>query len=170
MTSVAFDIQGFAELEKALDNLSKSAGKGVLRRSLKKAAQPTADIAASLAPKKTGALAKSIIVGTKLDGRQAKIHRKMFRDDKSAVTMFVGPSYLLGAKGRHGHLVEFGTAPFINGGRFAGTQNPGTPAQPFMRPAFESDKMAMLERLKSELWSELEKSLIRAEKKAAKGL
>ena len=73
MTSVAFDIQGFAELEKALDNLSKSAGKGVLRRSLKKAAQPTADIAASLAPKKTGALAKSIIVGTKLDGDRKSV-------------------------------------------------------------------------------------------------
>ena len=168
MTSVSLDVQGFADVEKALDNLSKSAGKGVLRRSLKKAAQPTADLAASLAPRKTGNLAKSIIVGTKLDGRQAKIHKKMFKDDKSAVTIFVGPSYLLGANGRHGHLVEFGTAPHINGGQFAGSQHPGTAAQPFMRPAWEQDKMAMLERLKSELWSELEKSIKRADAKAAR--
>lgn len=166
--SVTFDVQGFAELEAALDNLSKAAGKGVLRRSLKKAAQPTADLAASMAPKKTGKLSKSIIVGAKLDGRQARMHKKMFRDDKSAVTLFVGPSYLLGDKGRHGHLVEFGTAPHINGGVFAGTQNPGTAARPFMRPAWEQDKHAMLDRLSDELWSELEKSVKRAERKAAR--
>lgn len=32
---------------------------------------------------------------------------------------------------RTAHLVEFGTAPHINGGLFAGTEHPGTRAQPF---------------------------------------
>ena len=36
---------------------------------------------------------------------------------------------------RHGHLVEFGTAPHINGGQFAGTQHPGTEPQPFLLPS-----------------------------------
>jgi Bacteriophage HK97-gp10, putative tail-component len=36
---------------------------------------------------------------------------------------------------RHGHLVEFGTDPHINGGQFAGSQHPGTDAQPFLLPA-----------------------------------
>ena len=33
-------LEGFAELEAALDQLSKAAGKGVLRRSLIKSAEP----------------------------------------------------------------------------------------------------------------------------------
>lgn len=152
--SVTVDVQGFAELEKELDNLSKAAGKGVLRRSLKKAAQPTADLASSMAPVDTGRLAGSIIVGTKLDGRQAKIHRRMFRDDKASVEMFVGPSYLKGDGGRHGHLLEFGTVKMS--------------PQPFMRPAWDSDKRAMLDRLGDELWRELEKSIARADRKAAR--
>lgn len=35
------------------------------------------------------------------------------------------------SKVRYAHLVEFGTAPHINGGLFAGTEHPGTTAQPF---------------------------------------
>ncbi|MDB6177934.1 HK97 gp10 family phage protein [Paracoccus sp. Z330] len=152
--SVTVDVEGFAELERTLDNLSKAAGKGVLRRALKKAAQPTADLASSMAPVRTGNLARSVIVGAKLDGRQARIHRRMFRDDKSSVEMFVGPSYLSGDGGRHGHLVEFGTWKMA--------------AQPFMRPAWDQDKRAMLDRLSEELWAELEKAIRRAEKRAAK--
>lgn len=36
---------------------------------------------------------------------------------------------------RHGHLVEFGTDPHVNGGQFAGTMHPGTEAAPFLHPA-----------------------------------
>lgn len=42
------------------------------------------------------------------------------------------------AKVRYSHLVEFGTAPHLNGGKFAGTQNPGTPARPFFFPAYRA--------------------------------
>jgi HK97 gp10 family phage protein len=37
---------------------------------------------------------------------------------------------------RYAHLVEFGTAPHINGGWAAGTQHPGTQAQPFFYPTY----------------------------------
>lgn len=37
---------------------------------------------------------------------------------------------------RYAHLVEFGTAPHINGGIFAGTEHPGTRAQPFFYPQY----------------------------------
>lgn len=37
---------------------------------------------------------------------------------------------------RYSHLVEFGTAPHINGGLFAGTEHPGTRAQPFFFPTY----------------------------------
>lgn len=167
--SVTMQLEGFSELEKELENLSKSMGKGVLRRSLKKSAGPMVDLIKSKAPHGRGALSNSVAVSTKLDPRQRAQHRKMFRDDRASIEMFIGPSYNIGDGGRHGHLVEFGTKPHVNGGKFAGTLHPGTPPQPFMRPAWEQDKVAMLDRLGKELWRELEKSLTRAARKAARG-
>lgn len=40
------------------------------------------------------------------------------------------------SKVRYAHLVEFGTATHINGGLFAGTEHPGTRAQPFFYPTY----------------------------------
>jgi hypothetical protein len=40
------------------------------------------------------------------------------------------------SKVRYAHLIEFGTAPHINGGVFAGTEHPGTQAQPFFYPTY----------------------------------
>lgn len=37
---------------------------------------------------------------------------------------------------RYPHLVEYGTRPHINQGKFPGTQHPGTAAQPYFWPAF----------------------------------
>lgn len=152
--STALSLSGFAELEKELDNLSKAAGKGALRRALMKAAKPTVEIAKSLAPVDSGKLRDSIIVGAKLDGRQAKMHRRMFKDDRASIELFIGPSYLLGGGGRHGHLLEFGTVKMA--------------PQPFMRPAWDQDQKAMLARLKDDLWAEIQRAVVRAERKAAR--
>lgn len=164
--TVTVETTGFAELDRQLRNLSKSAGKAVLRRALKTAAEPMAEIARSLAPDDaaTGGfdLKSSIKYGTVLSRSQKKAHRKMFRNDKASVEGFVGAGPLAQAV-----FTEFGTSPFINGGQYAGTQNPGITAQPFMRPAWDQDKMAMLDRLRSELWSELEKAVARADRRAA---
>lgn len=40
------------------------------------------------------------------------------------------------SKVRYAHLVEFGAAPHIAGGIFAGAQHPGAPAQPFFWPSY----------------------------------
>ena len=152
--SATVRLEGFKELERELDNLSKAAGKGALRRALFKAAQPTAELAQSKAPRLTGRLQQSIVIGAKLNKRQSKLHRSMFRDDRSSVELFVGPSYLMGDGGRHGHLVEFGTRKMA--------------AQPFMRPAWDQDQKAMLERLKENLWGEISKAIARAERRAAR--
>lgn len=166
--SVTVDLVGFKELEQELDRLSKAAGKGVLRRALKKAAEPMAEMARSMVPVDDGDLKKSITVSVKLAKRQAGLHRKMFKDDRASVEMFLGPSYDLGAGGRHGHLVEFGTAPHINQGQFPGTQHPGTAPQPFMRPAWDADQVKLLDRIGQNMWKELQKSIARAERKAAR--
>ena len=165
-------LSGFSQLEEELAKVSKAVGKGAVRRALKKSAEPMAEIARGLAPDDPATngkdLKSSIVVGVKLNGRQTKLHRRMFRDDKAAVEMFVGPSYLLGDGGRHGHLLEFGTSAFVNKGRYAGTQNPGIAPQPFMRPAWDQDHMPLLERLGKEMWDEIQKSVARAQARAAK--
>ncbi|RCS21465.1 HK97 gp10 family phage protein [Phyllobacterium salinisoli] len=67
------------------------------------------------------------------------------------ITIYAGNS-----KVRYAHLVEFGSAPHINGGMFPGTQNPGTPARPFFFVSYRTNK----KRAKSRI--------TRAVKKAAK--
>jgi len=150
--TVEMVIGGFDEMEEALEELAESTRKAAMRRALVKSAKPMADLAASLAPVRSGALAASVAVSTKLDKRAAAKHRRMFNDDRAAVEVFVGPAYNIGSGGRHGHLLEFGTVH--------------SAAQPFMRPAWDQDSKALLERLKVEIWSEIKKSLARAERKA----
>jgi len=146
-------LYGFKELEAELEKLSKAAGKGALRRALKKSAQPMADLMENLAPRgdtSSDDLADSIAVSTKLSARQKSIHKKMFRDDKASVEMFVGPGPDPAAWNQ-----EFGN---INHG-----------PQSFVRPAWDQDRMHLLDRLGQELWREVSKSIARAEARAAKG-
>ncbi|ULK98844.1 HK97-gp10 family putative phage morphogenesis protein [Bradyrhizobium sp. I71] len=51
------------------------------------------------------------------------------------------------SKVRYAHLVEFGTSPHPNGGKFKGTDHPGTTAQPFFYPAYR----ALRKRVKSRI-------------------
>lgn len=48
---------------------------------------------------------------------------------------------------RYAHLVEFGTKPHVNGGKFKGTQNPGTAAQPFFYPGYRANKKRVKARI-----------------------
>lgn len=147
---VTFKVEGLRELEKQLDRISKSTGKRAVRKALKEAAQPMADLAERLAPKGPDPkLAPSIAVGTKLSKRQAKLHRRMFRTERAAVEMFLGPGPDPAAWNQ-----EFGN---INMG-----------PQPFMRPAWMQDREAMLKRLSENLWVEIRKAVVRAENRAAK--
>lgn len=148
MTTVK--IEGLRDLEKQLEKLKTGTAKGALRRSLKKAAQPVADAASAMAPRKSGTLAESVTVTSKLSRSQAGKHRRMFRNDRASVEMFIGP----------------GNSPQ------AITQEFGTyfhPPQPFMRPAWDAESMATLKRLEDNLWTEITKAVQRAEKKAKRG-
>lgn len=147
--SIDMDLEGFDEFEEALDDLSKAAGKGVLRRSLKKASEPTAELANQLAPVgETGDYAKSFSYSTRLNKRQGKIHRKMFRDDRASVEGFIGTDDPAGVQQEFGNMHH---AP-----------------QPALRPAWEQDKFNLLKRLGDLLWVEIKKSIARAERKAAR--
>ncbi|WP_406735889.1 HK97-gp10 family putative phage morphogenesis protein [Thioclava sp. GXIMD4215] len=166
--SARMHIDGLSESDRALDNLGKSMSKPVMRRSMRKAAEPMRAKAAELAPKKSGGLSRSVKIGSTLNGSQRKLRRKMTLEERTAIELFLGPSYVKGDGGNHGHLVEFGTKPHMNAGEFAGTMHPGTAPQPFMRPAFDAEAEQTVERLKPILWQEIEKAAKRAAQRAAR--
>lgn len=149
MGSASVSLTGFADLDKALAELSKAAGKAALRRALKTAAEPMAQIANSLAPVgETGGLARSFSYSTKLSKRQAAMHRKMFRDDRASVEGFVGSNDPAAVQ------QEFGN------------QNHGPQAS--LRPAWDEDQKPLLDRIGKELATEIDKAAQRAARKAAR--
>jgi HK97 gp10 family phage protein len=154
MARTTVHVEGLKELEAALNQLPKSTGKAVLRRTLKKAGQPIADNARALAPDDPTTsgndLKSSIGVSTKLSKRQASAHRKMFRSDKASVEMFVGAGPLPQA-----HNQEFGN---VNHG-----------PQSFMRPAWDGNKSRALDIIKTELGDEIMKAAKRLAKRAVRG-
>lgn len=145
---VTIKTSGFREIDQALKAIEKKAtAKAVMRRALIKAAQPVADKAQAMAPKgPKPQLAPSVAVSTKLSKRQKKLHRKAFRSDKASVEVFVGAGPLSSA-----HNQEFG--------------NQNHAAQPFMRPAWDAEGRATLDRLSDEMWKQIEAQARRTAKK-----
>lgn len=145
--------EGFQELDKALAELPKATAKNVMRRVLRKVAQPMADTMKAKAPDdpKTGGndLRSSIGVGTQLSKRQRGLHRKMFKDDKASVEVFVGAGPVPQA-----HLQEFGT---VHHG-----------PQPFARPAWDQHREELIPQIGNEMWAEIEKAAQRLARKAAR--
>jgi hypothetical protein len=140
---VTVKLEGFAAMEGQLARLKASTGKAVLRRALRDAAQPMADLMSANAARNTGTLAESAAVSTKLSKRQARLHRRMFRDNRASVEMHVGFGPLAQAT-----QMEFGNYK-------------DTP-QPAARPAWDADKYPLLDRLKRDLWAQIEKAIARA--------
>jgi HK97 gp10 family phage protein len=148
--TATFKIEGLQDLERAFADLENvNQRKASARRAMKKAAQPMADDAARLAPREFGTLSESIKVGTVLSKRQRALHRKMFRDDRAAVEMFVGAGPFSSA-----HNQEFG--------------NEHNPPQPFMRPALDSNAQRYMETIGRELWADIDKTAKRAANKASR--
>lgn len=98
--------------------------KGGIRQSMMQGAEEVVTMQRRLAPKDDGDLQESII----------------WRWGKSALEL-LQIRITAGSKNVWwAHLVEFGTAPHVLGGRFKGHQHPGTPAQPYFYPAWRALK------------------------------
>jgi HK97 gp10 family phage protein len=135
-------VDGLRQIEKAMMELKPAAAKAVTRRVAKKALQPIADKAKSLAPEDEGNLRDAISVST-------KARKGMQKPD--AVNVFVGVAT---SEGRVAVNQEYG--------------NEDHAAQPFMRPAWEGGKMKVLSDFKDGMTVEVGKSVQRARRKAAK--
>ena len=155
------EIRGGRELEAALNALGQDRLiKSTNRRALMNAAKPAVATARRLAPKGSPArMAEKIDVSSTLSRRQRR--GGGYRRDPNVAHVFIGA-----APRGPAVLNEFGTGPRYHKRtrKFVGA----TPAQPFMRPAWEQHKHQILEDYGSELWVQIEKSAKRLARRQAK--
>lgn len=139
-----FRVEGLKELEEALKELPRATARSTLRRTLIVAAQPIARAGEAYAPRRTGELAQSYTVGSRLSRRQRRLHKK-----ESQVEVFVGPT-------AHPKSVqtEFGNAHQA--------------AEPHLRPAWDGNVMGVLDRIRQILAEQIEKTRTRLARKAAR--
>jgi HK97 gp10 family phage protein len=156
-------VSGAKELGQLFDELPKSLSDSVLRETGKKALQPVADEAKTLIARQSlGATAKvlnSIQISTVLKASQKAGEKRKPGD----VVVYVGAS---SPKGNVAHLVEFGTGPrYHKDGSYAGIM----PAEPFMRPAWDTNKDKVLQIYRDEIWNVLKKAVRRLRGRAERG-
>ncbi len=132
--TVTVQVEGLKALQAVLRALPRATARDVMLRVLEQRAKPIAAHAARLAPVDQGDLQESIQVSTRLTQRQRGLHRK---DGPRDVEVFVGAGPQPQA-----HLQEFGAEQH--------------PPQPFMRPAWDSEKDRLLEGIAEDLWAEIQ--------------
>lgn len=161
-------LEGFAELDKAMADLTRATAANTMRRALQDAAEPMAAAARRLAPVGEYQLAESIGISTRAkgaSGRAAFMSTLRMTGSRSAagaaasasasarsfVTLYLGPS----TNAPHAHFQEFGTVHHA--------------PQPYMRPAFDAEVQPTLARLKVSLAEQINRAVARAARKAARG-
>jgi len=153
---VTVDIKGGHELERTMARLEKHTYKrSAARAALKAGGEPIAKAARRLAPDDPSTSARdlknSIAVSTVFNKRYRAAHRREYATSNSWVWAFAGITERVN---RYAHIVEFGSLY--------------QKAQPFMRPAWEANKVRTLTLIKRHLAVQLKKSLQRQAKRQAK--
>jgi hypothetical protein len=148
---VTVRVDGLRELDAALGELPKATGRNVMRRVALARLEPMAEEARRLAPVEDADLRDSIAVSTRLAGYARRFNKR----SKSEAEAHMGPAGAGGKKAPpQGSLQEFGTK--------------NHPPQPFMRPAWDGGKDALLNGIKDDLKGEIEKAVQRLARKAAR--
>lgn len=108
----------------------------LIRTAMEQSADQTVQLMKSLAPVDSGDLQMSIswTWGDAPKG-SLKIGQIKSRDGNMRITIFAG-----GGDAYYARMVEFGTSPFVAGGKFAGAINPGVRAQPFFYTGFRATR------------------------------
>lgn len=152
------ELKGARELEEALRALPNRIGKAAVRRGIIRLLQAVADDAQGRVPVRTGRLKEKIAVRPQVSRRQRRGRAK----EKGLIEAFVGAT-----PSRIAHLVEFGTAPRRHrSGKSVGAMR----AQPFLRPAWDSQSGQLLDALGQVFWEEIERAAARLAKRQAKAL
>lgn len=125
--SVGVEIRGLKELEEKLRKLPDKMAKRVYRQAMSKALTPLVKLMKAYAPKRTGALRRSITKNIKTMGARGLIIG-MAGPAKGKKIGGSRPS-------RYAHLVEFGTAPHYQ--EKLKKMHPGSAPRPFIRRAYQ---------------------------------
>lgn len=125
-------LKGLPQLKAKLVALKQDTMPAV-RPAMEQAAQQITDTMKRLAPVDGGALRDSI-GWTWGDAPRGSV-KVSHSIAGNRITIFAGDE-----KAFYARFVEFGTAPHVNGGRFAGTDNPGNRQQPFFYPAYRANR------------------------------
>lgn len=133
-------VEGFKEIEKNLFRLKGSTAKGNTRRAMKEALEPTARLMRSKAPRLSGILQESVEVTSRANPPLPK---------RDPLEIAVGPG-----RSPQAIIQEFGSFK--------------EPAQPYARPAWEEDKLNVLDRFAVFLWENVTKALGRQARKNKK--
>lgn len=144
--------EGFRDVEKALMGLKAATAKRVGQKALTAGAEPIAADAKARAPQDTGELAQQAGQSAKAKGSDARA--AFFRGGAAkdaVVTRYVGPASSDG----QGLLQEFGTEHHA--------------PQPWLRPAFEANRVKAVGIILDVMWSEVRKAAARAARRVAKG-
>jgi len=118
-------IEGFDEADRNLKKLAEIADEKELRALGREALRPVSEMAKELVRRRTGTLAKSIRVGSRLSARQAALAPPQ----RGTVEVYVGPAPLPQAI-----TEEFGTVNEIG--------------HPYLRPAWDARLRDVLENLR----------------------
>lgn len=136
--------KGVDRLKRRIAALPK-ATRDEIRGALDKGSGEMVDLAKSFAPRKSGALANSIDKTWgeyKPDNANVRGVGAGGGGHDLSVVVHAGD-----ATAWYAGLVEDGTAPHPNKGKFDGTTHPGTPAQPYFFPAYRLIQKSMRNRL-----------------------
>lgn len=150
-------ILGLKKLNAKLKKLPQAAEEAI-KRAMAQGADEMVAMMKSLAPRDSGDLVASIgwTWGDAPKGSMS-IGKLQSSDGSLALTIYAGDD-----KAFYARMVEFGTAPHINGGLFKGTKNPGRKKTPFFYVSFR----ALRRRTKSRISRAITKS---AKQVAAQG-
>jgi HK97 gp10 family phage protein len=157
-------IEGFDVLNAVLQELPRATQRNVLKKAARQALQPTFEQARDSAPVRTGKLRESVRMEVGMDDPgyrararasfKAKGHARGVKKTKGGGNILA--SIKVGGRGAfHAPFVEFGTVKMA--------------ADPFLRPAFDSDAGSMVDRLRQFFGVEVRKAAARKAKKLAKG-
>lgn len=137
-------ILGLPSLRKKLKRLPELAAVEI-RKAMEQSANEMVALAKSLVPRDSGDLASSIgwTWGDKPKGSMSLGQVKGGRGAGNLrITIYAGSSDAFYAR-----WVEFGTSPHTNEGLFAGSEHPGTVAQPYFYPSWRAVRRGVKSRV-----------------------
>lgn len=135
---MAAKIQGLDRLRRKLRALPKAAEEEI-SKAMEQSANEIVALAKSLAPVDGGDLRESI-GWTWGDAPKGSITLGKVRKGGRGAGNLQITIYAGGGDAFYARMIEFGTAPHLNGGLFAGSEHPGTAAQPFFYPSWRAGR------------------------------